>query len=175
MKKHLQSGFTLIELLVVISIIGILASVVLAGLATAREKARDAARMASIKQIETALYLYRDTKGNWMTTGSGCGSSGNGNGWFNYVYPGYSTMAQCLVDADAASALITDPSGAVQSSPDPESANSAFMKYTCSTNNTTYLMAKMESIPQSTTVTDSVPCCPTCDTSYGMNYVHAIR
>ena len=53
-----QRGFTLIELLVVIAIIGMLSSVVLASMNTARTKARDARRMADIKQVQTALELY---------------------------------------------------------------------------------------------------------------------
>jgi len=58
--RRLTAGFTLIELLVVIAIIGILASVVLASLNTARRKSRDARRVADIKQIQLALELYFD-------------------------------------------------------------------------------------------------------------------
>ncbi len=51
-------GFTLIELLVVVAIIAMLASIVLASLSSARSKARDADRIAQMKQIATALELY---------------------------------------------------------------------------------------------------------------------
>ena len=53
-------GFTLIELLVVIAIIGILSSVVLASLNSAREKGRDARRASDLKQLQLALELYYD-------------------------------------------------------------------------------------------------------------------
>lgn len=53
-----QKGFTLIELLVVIAIIGVLSSVVLVSLNTARAKAKDAARVTTIKQVRNALALY---------------------------------------------------------------------------------------------------------------------
>ena len=56
MKK--QKGFTLIELLVVIAIIGILAAFAMVSLGGARMKARDARRLADIKEIQTALEMY---------------------------------------------------------------------------------------------------------------------
>ena len=58
-----SKGFTLIELLVVIAIIGILSSVVLASLNSARMKARDVRKQADFKQISTVLALYYDKYG----------------------------------------------------------------------------------------------------------------
>jgi prepilin-type N-terminal cleavage/methylation domain-containing protein len=55
-----ERGFTLIELLVVIAIIGILSSVVLASLNSARKKGRDARRISDIKQLQLALELFYD-------------------------------------------------------------------------------------------------------------------
>ena len=60
MFKNNKKGFTLIELLVVIAIIGILSSVVLASLNSARTKSRDARRIADVKQVQLALELYFD-------------------------------------------------------------------------------------------------------------------
>lgn len=62
MKKTLK-GFTLVELLVVIAIIGMLSTVAVVALSSARTKSRDAKRVADIKQIQTALELYFNDKG----------------------------------------------------------------------------------------------------------------
>lgn len=67
-RKRLSSGFTLIELLVVIAIIGILSSVVLASLNSARQKGRDARRISDLKQIQLALELYYDANGKYPAT-----------------------------------------------------------------------------------------------------------
>jgi prepilin-type N-terminal cleavage/methylation domain-containing protein len=63
-----SKGFTLIELLVVIAIIGILSSVVLASLSTARAKSRDARRISDLGQIQLALELYFDSASTYPTT-----------------------------------------------------------------------------------------------------------
>lgn len=68
MKFNRDRGFTLIELLVVIAIIGILSSVVLASLNSARKKGRDARRIADVKQIQLALELYYDANGAYPAT-----------------------------------------------------------------------------------------------------------
>ena len=51
-------GFTILELLVVIAIIGLLASIIMISLSSARAKARDTSRRAAVEQIRTALELY---------------------------------------------------------------------------------------------------------------------
>ncbi len=63
-----KRGFTLIELLVVIAIIGILSSIVLASLNTARLKSRDTRRVADLKQLQLALALYFDSNAAYPAT-----------------------------------------------------------------------------------------------------------
>ncbi|MEK7228166.1 MAG: type II secretion system protein [Patescibacteria group bacterium] len=67
MKKNFKSGFTLIELLVVIAIIGILASVVLASLNSARNKGADAATKANLANMRAQAEVYYDTNSGYSS------------------------------------------------------------------------------------------------------------
>lgn len=68
MKHTLRRGFTLIELLVVIAIIGILASVVLASLNSARDKGEDAALKSNLNNIRAqAEIVYDDNDRSYDT------------------------------------------------------------------------------------------------------------
>ncbi len=71
LRNKTQQGFTLIELLVVIAIIGLLASVVLLSLNSARAKSRDAKRMSDVRQIASALELYYNDNNSYPTTSLG--------------------------------------------------------------------------------------------------------
>ena len=74
-----KNGFTLIELLVVIAIIGVLSALLMANFIGVRQRARDAQRKSDIRQIQSALELYRaDTGGyptNWSSATLPCGTS----------------------------------------------------------------------------------------------------
>ncbi|KND49163.1 MAG: hypothetical protein AB203_02080 [Parcubacteria bacterium C7867-008] len=66
-----RRGFTLIELLVVIAIIGILSSVVLASLNTARNKGADASVKSNLGEARAQAELFYDANGNKYLVAAG--------------------------------------------------------------------------------------------------------
>lgn len=61
--KNIKKGFTLIELLIVIAIIGVLMGLIAANLAGIRQRARDSQRKSDLRQIQSAVEIYRSDQG----------------------------------------------------------------------------------------------------------------
>lgn len=96
--KNFPRGFTLIELLVVVAIIGLLSSVVLASLNSARAETRDSVRKAELKQMQIGISMhyqdygfYPSTSGQWWGEPPGYGehSLSGSNGFIPNVAPAY--------------------------------------------------------------------------------------
>jgi len=66
-KNKKEKGFTLLELLVVIGIIGLLASILVVNLTSARKRARDTKRVADIRNLQTASEDYYGKNGKYPT------------------------------------------------------------------------------------------------------------
>src|SRR3982751_4153068 len=65
MKKNFSNakGFSLIELLVVIAIIGILSTLAMVNFLGVKQRARDAQRKVDLRQIQSAIELYKADQG----------------------------------------------------------------------------------------------------------------
>jgi ribose 5-phosphate isomerase B len=168
-------GFTVVEVLIATAIIGLLAGIVVVNVQNGRASAQDARRKSDLEAIKLALGMYAQDYGDFMSTGSGCGYAGNGNGYFNYVGGSYPTsMGQCLVDKGYMSTEVLDPTGGRSSSAGTETYS--YMKYNCGSN--VYLFARLKTQPSGPTVENAAvnaTCCTNCDTAYGMNYVLKVK
>lgn len=107
-------GFTLLELLVVIAIIGILTSVVLVSLNVAREGARDATRLAQIREIEKALQVFYLDNGFYPSTL--CPS----HQWTGFNSPAYKDNTLCDLSNTNIGNLSTVLANYIRSPEDPQ-------------------------------------------------------
>ncbi len=104
LKDGKKFGFTLIELLVVVAIIGLISSVVMASLSSARKKSRDARRLMDMKQIRIALELYYNTYNQYPNN-----TDNDGSGWDVGCYGAGDIFIQPLVTAGAIPKVPCDP------------------------------------------------------------------
>ncbi len=97
MKKINKKGFTLIELLVVIAIIGLLSTMAVISLNSARMKARDAKRVSDIKQISTLIEMAAANTGDgsYATAMAACNTD-------------QMAISGCTIDGQALTAFV-DP------------------------------------------------------------------
>ncbi len=109
--KNKFGGFTLIELLVVVAIIGILASVVLASLNSARSKGKVAAIKTSLDQLRNQVAIYESTNTIPTTPFVYCNSSFLGDSTLKPILDNaiansdYTTTAECNGNSTAGVAL----------------------------------------------------------------------
>lgn len=78
MRTH-KKGFTLVELLVVIAIIGLLSTLAIVALNSARQRARDAKRVSDVRQVQTALQLYFDAQNEYPLAATPPANLGEGS------------------------------------------------------------------------------------------------
>jgi prepilin-type N-terminal cleavage/methylation domain-containing protein len=78
-KTKKVKGFTLVELMVSIAIMGIMASLILVSISSARGNARDARRTAELGAVSRVLEIYYIEKGVYPDCNGNCSAVGGGD------------------------------------------------------------------------------------------------
>jgi len=193
-RRREEKGFTIVELITVIIVIGILATIVVVAYPGYQKRNRDSERQSDVSQVASALSAYALKNNSYITTGSGCGLSGNGNGWLNVgptaQYP--KSISTCLQEAGVLNGgTFTDPTSCTYDSGGKCGSSGgqvfAYMKATCqkSGRTMTYVFAALEGSARKDAEVDGL-----CDsgtvsgfdattqkwgTNYGMNYYVVVK
>src|SRR5665811_571900 len=141
----MKKGFTLIELLIVVAIIGVLATLLMSNFVGVRQRGRDAERKSDLRQMQSALEMYRADNGLYPLTAAfpACGTS------FTYDDGGNVTSYMQKVPCDPSTGL----------------------KYTYVSNGSIYaLITCLENVNDSQK--DSPASISPCDASGAVSYTH---
>jgi len=87
--KIIRKGFTLLELMIVIVILGLLATIIMPTILNRPEQARKAKAKIEIKQIESALALFKTDTGRFPSTSEGLNALTKNPGIKGYNPDGY--------------------------------------------------------------------------------------
>lgn len=139
-----NKGFTLVELLIVVAIIGILSTLLTANFIGVRQRARDGQRKADLRQVQSALELYRAD---------------------HQAYPG--SIANCLTGTSLMSPDCATSTYMKKVPTDPNGSgyyNSGSYYYT--SNGTTYTLGACLENANDTQGTSTIPGGSGCPTSY---------
>lgn len=179
-EKNNRRGFTIVELLIVIVVIGILAAITIVAYNGIQQRARDSTRISDLSQLRKALMSYSIDNGSYISTGSGCGISGNGEGWTSYKdgagYP--NTMNSCLITGKYLQREIVDPSGCTNDTIMAQCnapRSTAYLKVNCTDGSGmkfAYLFARLEGTGAVAAPSEVNSYCPNASwyATFGMNY-----